>query len=79
MKVTRSYLTGYCTTECHPRNVPHLKKILRSLPNGKAECVNRWSQNCLSGKCDAGNMCTGSQDSQGKSNPMGRLLRGGNV
>lgn len=77
--MTCSYLTGNCTTECHLRNVSHLKKILRSLLNGETEWVNRWSQNCLSGKCDARNMCTGSQDSQGKSNPMGRLLRGGNV
>lgn len=45
--MTFSYLIGNCTIECHLRNVSHLKKILRSLPNGETEWVNRWSQNCL--------------------------------
>lgn len=68
-----------CTIECHLWNVSHLKKMVRSLPNGKNGWVNRWSQCRLSGKCYDRSMCTRSWDSQDKSYPQESFLRRGSI
>ena len=69
-----------CTIECHLCNVSHMKKMLRSLPNGKNGWINRWSQYRLSGKCcDGRSVCTRSWDSQDNSNPQESFLKGENT